>query len=177
VSVDEQLEEADAFARELARRLAPLDEADAMLATLDLDGAPADADSREADVVVLHPHALAQPPTPRAWLWLAAAIVSLGVSVGVLMRQTARTETLFVAGGPTDATRLELAADPATLVALRPVHAALARCIVEQPVAEPVVLTVPTHDSDALGRCLDSAIADLQSITFTLTIHTTQETR
>ena len=102
----------DPFVAELEARLAPLDDAEELLAGIELDGlaareleasafadqihivpdptAPLDEPVARDEVVQLRPAEAKQAandapaPTGSGWLWLAAAVAVLGLSVGVL---------------------------------------------------------------------------------------------
>ena len=141
---------ADAFVVELERRLAPLDDAEALLDELELDPGPLAPpslapgvdlveDHDDAVVLVLHgagasePESkLADPRSSRSWAWLAAAIAVLGISVGVLAtesrsRQHARAQ-VEIGAGTRDGHVVITADDPSIHARLRPAHAGLSAC-------------------------------------------------
>ena len=159
--------EGDDFLRALERRLAPLDEAEQIMASLELERSADQAEVEHAglarqeardEVVSLRPRppeASSPADAPRSsetrralgrgWPWLAAAVAVLAVSVGSLFGspRLAAPSTLLHVGGSGDARvrRVTLAADRlATLAALRPAHDSLARCVAELAPAEPLEL-------------------------------------
>lgn len=169
--------EPDPFARALERRLAPLDEAEAIVASLELD---VDADDDGAQVVYLHVSPERPTPRQRAWPWLAAALLLLTASVGLLV-STARapaSTTAEVAGATAGRIVIE-ASDPAVLVAMRPTHAALARCLAAHPTSAPLALhvelpTITAPSDDPLSTCIHAALEPALAHTHagsTVTLH------
>lgn len=155
--------EPDPFARALEQRLAPLDEAEAIIASLELD-VDADADDDGAQVVYLHVSPERPAPRQRAWPWLAAALLLLTASVGLLVsaaRAPAST-TAEVAGATAGRIVIE-ASDAAVIVALRPTHTALARCLAAHPPAAPLALhvelpSIASPNDDPLTTCIHAAL-------------------
>jgi hypothetical protein len=142
----------DDFVRELEDRLAPLDEAVAILDQLELELEP-DLDDRDEAVAVVVPL-----PAPRrevasdarrdrggqSWPWLAAAVVLLGLSSSILIHdvreRTSSSGAVVEVGAATKVDgRVVVSlrggedrrAAQAALASLRPLHPALARCTLD----------------------------------------------
>ena len=208
---------ADEFVAALERGLAPLDDAEAIGEGLELDAlaerlgrwdkhdkreglegleGPSEQDRDGGVVLALHPPeprrvAPMGEGHPRNWLWLAAAIVVLGVSVGVLAhdrgQRQAGPSSLEVAGSGSGRV-IVTATDPPTHVRLRSVYASLSRCVVElEPGSagsfdlhlEAGALTLverglQTQAQTDLGACVEAAFTELsvdRPITLELEFH------
>lgn len=183
----------DPFVTELEARLAPLDDADELLAGIDLDGLLTKADARVAEafaeqlqiappaspdaaqardkVVQLRPlerQAPAQRSRAATWGWLAAAVAVLGLSVAVLagehQARLSAQESAEITGAA-GAPRVIIDALPHVTEALR------SACVTPPTTAaEPMPGCKPKAVHPGLSRCA-LALPPGSSASFELRLH------